>query len=79
MCDGCGCGANLDVVVLKVDGMTCGHCKKAVEKALLKLNGIVSAEVDLDDKSVTVNFVGDATNVEKMEAAIVDAGYSVVK
>lgn len=79
MCDDCGCGANLDSVILKVDGMTCGHCQKAVEKALLKLNGVVSAEVDLADKSVTVNFVGDATNVGKMEVAIIDAGYSVVK
>ena len=79
MCDGCGCGANLDVVVLKVDGMTCGHCKNAVEKAILKLNGVVSAEVDLAEKSVVVNFVGDATNVGKMEEAITDAGYNVVK
>ena len=77
MCDACNCGSGLDAVVLNVEGMTCNHCKMAVEKALLKLNGVVSAEVSLADKNVTVNFDNSSANIDQMKAAITDAGYNV--
>ena len=34
--------------VINVEGMSCDHCRNAVESALAKLNGVTSAEVDLD-------------------------------
>ena len=33
--------------VINVEGMSCDHCRNAVESALAKLNGVTSAEVDL--------------------------------
>ena len=33
---------------INVEGMSCDHCRNAVESALAKLNGVTSAEVDLD-------------------------------
>lgn len=39
---------------LTVEGMSCGHCKKAVETALMDLDGVNEAEVDLDAKTVTI-------------------------
>lgn len=77
MCDACGCGSNTDTVVLNVEGMTCNHCKMAVEKALLKLNGVVSAEVNLADKNVVVNFVNGTAGVGQMKDAVTAAGYKV--
>lgn len=32
---------------LKITGMTCGHCQKAVREALESVAGVKSAEVDL--------------------------------
>jgi len=33
---------------IKINGMSCGHCKMAVEKALAQINGVQSFTVDLE-------------------------------
>jgi len=65
-----------DTLTLKVEGMTCGHCKMAVEKAAKSVAGVSGAEVDLAAKEVKVSgsFAKGA-----VVAAIEDAGYDVVK
>jgi len=40
--------------VYAVSGMKCVHCKANVENALKALNGVVSAEANLEDANVTV-------------------------
>lgn len=40
--------------VIKVNGMMCQHCKKAVTDGLAALEGVTSVEVDLDSKTATV-------------------------
>ena len=37
-----------------VPGMSCGHCKEAVSRAVGAVVGVVSVDVDLDSKLVTV-------------------------
>ncbi|MFC6119200.1 copper chaperone CopZ [Macrococcoides bohemicum] len=64
--------------ILKVEGMTCGHCKEAVEGAVNKLNGVKSAAVDLEAANVTVDHEESVT-VDAMKEAIEDQGYDVVK
>lgn len=64
--------------ILKVEGMTCGHCKEAVEGAVNKLDGVKSAAVDLEAANVTVDHEESVT-VEAMKEAIEDQGYDVVK
>ena len=39
---------------LKVDGMTCAHCARAVEKALKGVDGVSAAEADYASGSVTI-------------------------
>lgn len=34
-----------DGIELKIEGMTCGHCKGAVEKVLLKVPGVTQANL----------------------------------
>ena len=70
-------GTNMEKVI-KVEGMTCNHCKMAVEGALKKLNGVDSAVVSLENKNVTVSFIGDIT-FDQMKEAIEDQGYDVVE
>ncbi len=57
---------------LKIDGMTCGHCVMHVKQALLEVDGVVSADVDLQAGSATVNG-GDA---QKLVQAVISEGYS---
>lgn len=60
-------------MTLKVDGMTCNHCKMHVEKALRSVNGVESAQVDLAKGEAMVS--GDA-NREDLVKAVEGAGYS---
>lgn len=62
---------------LHVQGMTCGHCKMAVEGALTKLAGVSTAEVDLEAKKVDVTFDESQINVDTMKEAIEEQGYEV--
>jgi len=63
--------------VITVEGMSCGHCKNAVEKAVKSLVGVSGAEVDLTAKTLTVEFDENRTDLEQIAAAIDDAGYTV--
>lgn len=54
--------------IVHVNGMMCGHCKASVEKALNKVEGVSSAEVDLDKKIATVTLAKDVDNSVLMEA-----------
>ena len=65
--------------VIRVEGMTCGHCKMAVEGTLKKLNGVLDAVVNLGEKIVTVSFNEGDVTLEQMKAAIEDQGYDVVE
>lgn len=69
----------MNTTSIKVEGMTCGHCKSAVEGALGKLSGVGKAEVDLSANEVSVEYEEDKVTVEKMTEAIEDQGYDVVK
>lgn len=57
-----------------VPGISCGHCKAAIEGALDGLGGVKSATVDIDAKTVSVE--GSASD-EAITAAIDEAGYEV--
>ncbi|WP_352399995.1 heavy metal translocating P-type ATPase [Anaerotignum sp.] len=62
--------------VLKIEGMSCGHCTGRVEKALNALDGVTS-EVSLDEKSATVT-LSKEINDETLVKTVTDAGYEVV-
>jgi|CXWL01.1.fsa_nt_gi copper chaperone CopZ len=62
--------------IFSVPGVTCGHCKQAIETELAGAAGVTSAVVDVDTKTVTVS--GDA-NDEAIVAAIDEAGYDAVR
>ncbi|UOD35563.1 heavy-metal-associated domain-containing protein [Deferribacteraceae bacterium V6Fe1] len=64
---------------ITVNGMSCHHCKNAVESALKNLNGVENAEVNLAEKSVKVVFDEAVVNLDKICAEIEEAGYEPVK
>lgn len=67
----------MDKITLKVDGMSCGHCKAAVEKALTGLGGVQGAEADIDAKTVTVTYDSGKVGRDALAGVITDAGYEV--
>ncbi|MDI6913528.1 MAG: heavy metal-associated domain-containing protein [Desulfitobacteriaceae bacterium] len=60
--------------VLRIEGMTCMHCKMSVEKALKNVEGVESASVDLLRKEAIITG-SVARNI--LIKAVEDAGYSV--
>lgn len=62
-------------VVIKVEGMSCNHCKMAVEGALKRLTGVTNATVDLQGGQVRVEYDPAQVGIEQMKASIKEAGY----
>lgn len=62
---------------LLVEGMSCGHCEKAVKNALNELEGVSKVEVELSTKKVEVE--GEGLNDLLIKGAIEDAGYELVE
>jgi copper chaperone len=61
--------------ILKIEGMTCNHCKMAVEKALQGVAGVAGAKVDLDKKEAVV--AGSPERAALVQA-VGKAGFKVV-
>lgn len=61
---------------LQVSGMSCQHCKSAVEKALNKIEGVSKVDVDLDHGKVKVEHL-DSVKEQTLKEAIEDQGYDV--
>lgn len=60
--------------IFTVEGMTCGHCEKAVTKALLAVDA--QAKVVIDRPQNTVQVDSEKTR-EALAQAIADEGYRV--
>ncbi|MTD29465.1 copper chaperone CopZ [Planomicrobium sp. YIM 101495] len=63
---------------LKVEGMSCGHCVKAVETSVGGLQGVSSVKVDLENGQVAVNYDDAKTSMNEIKETIEDQGYDVV-
>lgn len=63
---------------LKVQGMSCGHCVKAVETSVGELQGVSSVKVDLGAGQVAVEYDNSKTSLEEIQETIEDQGYEVV-
>ncbi|HBG50824.1 CopZ family metallochaperone [Candidatus Macondimonas diazotrophica] len=62
------------MVVLKIDGMTCGHCVKAVSSALEQIPGVRAVRVDLERGQAEID--GSAELAQLIEA-VREEGYDV--
>ena len=64
--------------VLRVEGMACEHCVKAVTQAVSALTGVSGVTVDLQGKTVTVEHTPQSATLAQIKEAIEDQGYDVV-
>jgi len=75
-CEGKG---ELKTLTLIVKGMSCRHCKMAVERSVRGVNGVKDVEVDLEKGLLKVTFDPEKASLVDIQNAVVDAGYEVQK
>ncbi|MCF6320849.1 MAG: mercury resistance system periplasmic binding protein MerP [Rhizobiaceae bacterium] len=62
-------------IKLAVPGMTCASCPFIVKEAISRVEGIKSVEATMDDRSATVIFDDQITNLEEITQATANVGY----
>ena len=72
--------AERKTVTLDLPTMNCEVCPVTVKKALIRENGVLQADVNLEKKSAVVTYDTAKTDTEKLIEATTNAGYpSIVK
>ena len=66
-------------VTLNVPDISCGHCKSSIEGAVAPMEGVATAEVTIDARTVDVSFDEAAVDLEAIITAIEDQGYDVAR
>ena len=64
-------------VSIGVKGMKCGGCEATITKALESIEGVLHVKASHLDKKVDVEFDSALTDLDTLEDAITDAGFSV--
>ena len=63
--------------IIKINGMSCGHCSMAVKKALGQIEGVEKVEVSLEDKTATISST-TSLDINILKEIIDDEGYEFV-
>lgn len=62
--------------IISIEGMSCGHCAGRVTDALGKINNVENVNVDLVEKTATVELSQNVEDIQLKEA-VQDVGYVV--
>ena len=68
----------MEIRTLKVEGMSCDHCRMAVTRALQGVAGVSRADVSLADETATVSYDAGRVTLAVLAAAVEEAGYNLV-
>ena len=60
-------------ITVKVEGMTCNHCKMNVENKIISIAGVKEVKVDL--ASAMVQIVGEQVDLDKVKSGVESIGY----
>lgn len=64
------------IATIKIEGMSCNHCKMTVEKVLKEINGVDEVEVDLNKKQAIIES-DRKIDERKIKEVIEEEGFSV--
>lgn len=64
-------------VSISVSGMKCGGCENTIKTKLSSIDGVLVVEASHKDKRVDVEFDPAKIDMDEIEDAIADAGFSV--
>jgi len=67
----------MEKITLKVGGMSCEHCAKAVTNAVAGIAGTEDVAVDLEAGHVSFSFDPDRASLEAIKEAIIGEEFSV--
>jgi Cu+-exporting ATPase len=70
-----GYGIINENATLKIGGMTCAMCVKAIEDVLCKLDGITQVNVNLASEKAYVTYNPQIVTIKDMKKAVEDLGY----
>lgn len=66
-----------EINVLKVEGMSCSHCVESIKNALCILKGIEHVSVNLDARTVTVEYESEVISIDVIKDVIEGQGFDV--
>jgi copper chaperone len=67
----------MEKVQLNVQGMSCGHCVKAIEGSVGELKGVSNVKVHLETGKVDVEYEANQVTLDTIKETIDDQGYDV--
>lgn len=71
----------MSATIVKATGLTCNHCAMSVTEELEEIENVTNVEVAVvkdGESTVTITHDGDLST-ESIEAAITEAGFTLVK
>lgn len=63
--------------VIKIEGMTCGHCEGRVTTELMKIAGVTQVVASSANANATIT-ADTEIDAQAIDSAVREAGYSVV-
>lgn len=70
--------AQINSVLVKVDGLTCSACSFATQKSILQLDFVADVKMDLNSHIATVTFKpSKKVSIQQISKKVYDAGFSV--
>ncbi len=64
-------------ITLPIAGMTCASCAMTIENALKKVDGVISANVNIATEKATVEYSSEKVSINQIKEAINNTGYTV--
>ena len=68
----------MEKLVVKVDGMACGHCEIAVQDAIRKLDGIQKVKANKGKKEAVIDYDASKVSEQEIKNTITNIGYDVL-
>ena len=68
----------MKTITLNIEGIHCGGCVKSVTQVLTELDGVQSADVQLEGKA-NITFDENRVNVAQLIEVIEDAGFDATE
>ena len=68
----------MEQTTLKIEGMTCDHCKAAVNNALKELEGVAEVDVNVKEGTAKVSYESSRVSVSEMNEVVEEQGYDIV-
>jgi len=62
---------------LTAPDISCAHCKSTIESGMAKVSGVRSVEVDVDTRSVALDYDPEQTDEDGLRGEMAELGYPV--